>query len=84
MGMDGASLGDAQGLGRKRLDAQVVGAGCDRALDARFEELLEDPEQEVLSRDRQGKEAVDERRDRSPVLLAGAVLVRDGETRRVL
>ena len=41
VGMDGATLGDAEALGGQRLDADIVDTGGDRGLDARLEQLLE-------------------------------------------
>ena len=60
MGVDGAALGDGEAFGPQRLDAEIVAARCDRALDLGVEQRLEHLEQQVLQRDRQRQQPVEE------------------------
>ena len=84
MGVDRAALGDPKAFGGQCLDADIVGAGGDRGLDARLEQLLEGSEEPVLHRDAQGQHAIEELRDRRQFLAQRAVLVEEIETGRVL
>src|SRR5208337_495795 len=52
--------------------------------DLRLHQPLEHLEEEILQRDRQRKDAVEEGRDRRQLLLEAAVLVGEIETRRFL
>ena len=75
MRVDRFAAGDGQAFGRHRLDAEIIGAGRDRALDAGAQKVLEHLEQGVLQRDGQRQQPVEEGRDRRQVLAQRAVLV---------
>src|SRR3546814_2324538 len=74
-GIDGAPLGDREALGDQRLDADIVGARRDGALDLGLEPRLERLEERVLQFDAQRQHAVEEAGDRRQVLLEATVLV---------
>jgi hypothetical protein len=80
----GAAFDDAEALGDQGLDADIVGAGGKRGLDARLEQLLEGGEQRVLQIDAQSKDAVEELRDRRQFLAQRSVLVGEIEAGRLL
>ena len=75
MRVDRFAAGDGQALGRHGLDAMIVVAGRNRALDAGAQKVLEHLEQGVLQRDGQRQQPVEEGRDRRQVLAQSAVLV---------
>ena len=60
MGVDRLPVGDDEALGRERLQSDIIGAGRDRALDARGQQLLERREQDVLQIDGQRQQAIEE------------------------
>ena len=70
MGVQDAALDDGEAFGDQGLKADIVGARRDRGFDARGEQFLEQLEEAVLQRDRQGQHAVQERRDRRQFLAA--------------
>ena len=84
MGIERAPIGDDQALGGQRLDADVVGAGGDRALDLGAQQLLEHAEQRVLQIDGERQQPVEEGRDRRQLLAQAAVLVGQMQAGRVL
>ena len=67
MRVDRFAAGDGQALGRHGLDAEIIGAGRNRALDAGAQKVLEHLEQGVLQRDGQRQQPVEEGRDRRQV-----------------
>ena len=69
MRINGAAFGDRETFGRQGLDTQVVDAGRDRGLDARFQQLLERSKEQVLQIDAQCQYAVQELRDRRQFFL---------------
>ena len=75
MRVDRLAAGDGEALGRDGLDAEIIGAGRNRALDAGAQQILEHLEQGVLQRDGQRQQPVEEGRDRRQVLAQSAVLV---------
>jgi hypothetical protein len=84
MVMHDAALDDPEALGGQGLDADVVGAGGDRGFDARVEQLLEGDEEQVLHRDPERQDAVQEPRDRRQLFPERAVLVDEIEAGSVL
>src|SRR3546814_15812554 len=84
MDVDGAAVGDAQRFGGERLDAEIVGAGGDGALDLRPQQFLEHAEQDVLQVDGERQQTVEEGGDRRQLLAQAAVAVGErSEERRV-
>ena len=75
---------DAKAFGRQHLQADVVGARRDRALDHAFEAVHERLEQPVLRRDPEREAAVQERGDRRQVLPERAVPVGEVEAGHLL
>ena len=69
---------------RDGLDAEIVDAGGDGALDLRSQQILERAEQDVLRINGEGEHAVEERRDRRQLLAQAAVGVSKAEPRRGL
>ena len=84
VGVHRAALGDVEALGGQGLDADVVGAGGNRGFDAGVEQLFERGEEQVLHRDPERQDAVQELRDRRQLFLERAVLVDEIEAGRVL
>ena len=83
MGVDRLPVGDGEALGRQRLQPNVIGAGRDRALDPRRQQLLERGEQHVLQVDGQRQQPVEEGRDRRQLVL-DAVRIGQLQAGRVL
>ena len=73
MRVDGAALDNAQRIRRDGLDAEIVDAGSDGALDLRPQQILERAEQGVLRINGKREHAVEERRDRRQLLAQAAV-----------
>ena len=69
MNVDRVPVGDGEALRSQRFQSDVVGAAGDGALDLGVEELLERREEDALEFDRQGEQAVEERRDRRQLVL---------------
>ena len=69
MGVDRLPVGDDEALGRQRLQSDIIGAGRDRALDPRAQQLLERGEQDVLQIDSQRQQPVEEGGDRRQLVL---------------
>ena len=69
MGVDRLPVGDDEALGRQRLQPDIIGAGRDRALDPRGQQLLERGEQDVLQIDGQRQQPIEEGRDRRQLVL---------------
>ena len=67
--MHGMALDDPEALGGQGLDADVVRATGNRGFDARVEQLLEGDEEQVLHRDPERQDAVQELRDRRQFFL---------------
>src|SRR3546814_9972274 len=84
MDRDGAAVADAQRFRRDRLDAEIVNARGDGALDLRAQQLLEHAEQDVLQVDRERQQAVEEGGDRRQLLAQAAIAVRQLEAGGVL
>jgi hypothetical protein len=84
VGVNRTALGDLEALGGQGLDADVVGAAGNRRFDTRVEQLLEGDEEQVLHRDPERQDAVQELRDRRQFFLERAVLVDKIEASRVL
>ena len=64
MRVDGLTAGDDEALRRQRLQPDVVGSRCDRALDTGGQELLERREQDVLKVDGQRQQPIEDGGDR--------------------
>src|SRR3546814_8135436 len=79
-----AAVCDGQRCRRYRLDAEIVNARGDGALDLRAQQLLEHAEQEVLQVDRERQQAVEEGGDRRQLLAQAAIAVRQLEAGGVL
>lgn len=79
-----AAIGDHQALGRQGLDADVIVARGDGALDPRLQQLLEGFEQRVLQIDAQREQPVEKGRDRRQIFPQAAVPVGKLQTGRVL
>ena len=73
MGVERAALDDAQRFRRDGLDAEIVGAGRDGALDLRAQQILERAEQHVLQVDGEREQPVEEGRDRRQFFAQRAV-----------
>ena len=84
MDVERPPVGHDQALGRQRLDADVVGAGGDRALDLGAQQILEHAEQRVLQVDGQRQQAIEEGGDRRQLLAQAAVLVGQAQAGGVL
>ena len=69
MGVDRLPVGDDEALGRQRLQPDIIGAGRDRALDPRGQQLLERGEQDVLQIDGQRQQPIEEGGDRRQLIL---------------
>ena len=75
MGVERAPRDHGQALRPHRLDADVVNARRDRALDLGCEQAFEHLEEPVLQRDRQRQQPVQEGRDRRQILAQRPVAV---------
>ena len=83
MGGDGAAAEHDEALGPDGLEARVVGARGDGALDLGFQQLLELGEELVLHADLEREHAVEEGGDGRQVLAQGAVLIGEAEPGRL-
>ena len=81
--MDGAPIGNDEGFGPQRLEADIIAAARDRAFDAGGEQLLEGCEQHALQLNGQSEQAIEEGRDRRQLVLH-AVLIHQAQARRLL
>src|SRR3546814_8946155 len=84
MDVDGAAVGDAQRFRRDRLDAEIISARGDGALDLRAQQFLEHAEQDILEVDGERQQAVEEGGDRRQLFAQAAIAVRQLEAGGVL
>src|SRR5438105_2684683 len=84
MNVQRPAIRDGEALGRHRLDAEVIGAGCDGALDPGAQQILKHAEQGVLQIDGEREEAIEEGRDRRQVLAQATVAVDQLQSGRLL
>ena len=84
MDVERPAIGDDQALGRDRLDAEVIGARRDGALDLGAQQILEHAEQRVLQIDGQREQPIEEGGDRRQVFAQAAVVVGEPQAGRVL
>ena len=83
VGVDGLPVGDDEALRRQRLQPDVVGSRCYRALDTSGQELLERREQDILQVDGQRQQPIEEGGDRRQLVL-DAVAVGQLQPGRIL
>ena len=82
MNINRPPVGDDKALGAQRFQPDVIGAGCDRALDASVQQPLEGREENILQLDRERQQPVEEGRDRRKLIL-DAVRINELQSRRV-
>ena len=75
-------ISDDKALGAQRFQPDVIGAGCDRTLDASGQQPLERREENVLQLDGERQQPVQEGRDRRKLIL-DAVRINELQSRRV-
>ncbi len=64
MGVDHLPVGDDEAFRLQRFQSHVIGAGCNRPVDPRLQELFEGREQDALQFDGQRQQAIEEGGDR--------------------
>ena len=84
MDVECAAIRDGEALGSHRLDALIIGAGSDGALDLGAQQILEHAEQPVLQIDSQREEPVEKGGDRRQILAQAAVAIGQPQAGRVL
>src|SRR6266851_4983773 len=75
MDVERPAIRDDEALGGHRLDAEIIGARSDGALDLGPEQILEHTEQRVLQIDGQREEPIEKGGDRRQVLAQAAVAI---------
>ena len=84
MDVERPAIRDDEALGSHRLDAKIIGARRDGALDPGARQTLEHAEQRVLQIDGQREEPIEKGGDRREILAQAAVAIGQSEAGRVL